>query len=117
MRPRAFRAMDLRRADFDPGAGGFGYTEGCPKCEHSRRYGWGSGNVNYSHDTACRTRIEEALARTEKGKKRIAEWELRRDQWLAEQVEKGDVQAKGESSDGVQNNALQKFSTENSPIE
>ncbi len=103
---RAFSAMHLRRGDFDPGAGGFGYTEGCPKCNHAMRYGWHAGNVNYNHDATCRARIKEALSRTEKGKARIAEWELRRDQWLAEQVERSDAQAKGESSaEGAQSDA------------
>ncbi len=101
VKERSFRALDLRRADFDPAAGGFGYTEGCPKCTHALRYGWNTGSVNYNHDATCRARVEEALAKTPNGKRRLDEWALRRDRWLAQQIEAADMQAKGENGEDV----------------
>ncbi len=75
VRERAFPALKLRRADFDPGAGGFGYTEGCPKCAHAQRYGWNAGTSHHNHDATCRARIEDCLSKTTTGKQRLDEWE------------------------------------------
>lgn len=46
----------------------FGYTEGCPNCEHIIMYG---GISCGSRTTKCRDRIIEALAGTEYGRRRL----------------------------------------------
>ena len=59
----------LKPGDFE-GDGSFGYTDGCPKCEHWMRYG--QTKTSAAHSEACRTRIMTELAKTTEGQMRIA---------------------------------------------
>ena len=36
---RAAKRLVSSKKDFDTSMGGFGYTEGCPRCDHAVRYG------------------------------------------------------------------------------
>lgn len=52
----------------------YGYTVGCPKCDHERRYG--PGRTTKSHSNACRDRIMSELVKTPEGRRRIAAAEI-----------------------------------------
>ena len=75
---RAARRLELRQNDFDPAAGGHGWTEHCPKCDRARSYGWRSA-IQMQHSEACRTRIELALGQTHRGRERLEHTKLRFD--------------------------------------
>ena len=45
----------------------FGYTVGCVKCDHDRRYG--PGRTTKGHSDACRARIVEELSKTPEGQR------------------------------------------------
>ncbi len=66
--PRRFRinASDLKT---------YGYTDGCPQCGHSERYG--RPRAGGQHSTRCRDRILEEIGKTEVGKRRLEEYEER----------------------------------------
>ena len=70
-RLRTARRLELRQADFDPSMGGYGWTEHCTKCDHARLYGWRSASTA-QHSALCRARIEGELARTARGRERLA---------------------------------------------
>ena len=63
---RLARRIYLKPSDFDT----FGYTPGCPRCEHALQYG--DGRCTAPHSDLCRDRIEAELAKTESGQRRIA---------------------------------------------
>ena len=48
----------------------FGYTVGCVKCDHDRRYG--PGRTTKGHSDACRARIVEELSKTPEGQRRLS---------------------------------------------
>ena len=75
---RAARRLELRRNDFDPAAGGHGWTEHCPKCDRARPYGW-RNSIQMQHSEACRARIELALGQTHRGRERLEHTKLRFD--------------------------------------
>ena len=60
----------------------FGYTVGCPNCDHVTRYGTA---CKTNHSEKCRNRMLEKLMTTEKGKLRIARATARLDRatWKA----------------------------------
>ncbi len=89
VRSREPRKLELRQADFDPAMGGFGWTEHCPKCSKARLYGWRE-SYNQQHSAGCRTRIEELLAQTDRGRARLAHTKERLDRWTAERGPGGD---------------------------
>ena len=60
----------------------FGYTSGCPKCEHEMKYG--AGRCTIAHSETCRRRIMEELAKTPEGQARIARAVERIDRTTAE---------------------------------
>ena len=74
----AARRLELRQNEFDPAAGGHGWTEHCPKCDRARLYGWRSA-IQMQHSAACRTRIELALGQTHRGRERLEHTKLRFD--------------------------------------
>ena len=57
------RRVEFRQNDFDPAAGGHGWTEHCPKCDRARMYGWRSA-IQVQHSDACRARTRLALGQT-----------------------------------------------------
>ena len=63
---RQVRRAPIRRADLDA----YGFTEGCPRCDHAVRYGY--GRTSQGHSESCRTRIYEAMLESDEGKLRIA---------------------------------------------
>ena len=75
---RAARRLELRQNDFDPAAGGHGWSEHCPKCDRARLYGWRRA-MQMQHSAACRTRIELALGQTHRGRERLEHTKLRFD--------------------------------------
>ncbi len=89
VRRREPRKLELRQADFDPAMGGFGWTEHCPKCTRARLYGWRASS-NQQHSAGCRTRVEELLAQTDRGRARLAHTKERLDRWTAEREPDGD---------------------------
>ena len=48
----------------------FGYTDGCPKCDHDQRYG--PGRTTRGHSDACRARIVDCLSKSPEGQRRLA---------------------------------------------
>ena len=62
---RQVRRAYIRQSDL----GKYGYTEGCPKCEHIIQFGPDRCTVN--HSEACRTRISDKLAETPEGRARL----------------------------------------------
>ena len=47
----------------------FGYTSGCPRCEHELKYG--KNMATMLHSERCRARIMEEFAKTPDGQRRI----------------------------------------------
>ncbi len=89
------RQLQLRKPDFEA----YGYTEGCAKCDHARRYGYGQAARNgLAHSRQCRERIITELKKTAAGRERVQAAEVRRDRYLAEQVEAGAARAEGEKA-------------------
>ena len=76
--PQPGRRMSVRLADLMR----YGYTSGCIRCEYLKRYTSG-GTTTVHHSEACRTRIEEALAKDSHHQARFIE-KLRMDLLLAE---------------------------------
>ena len=62
--PSLARRVYIRQKDLDD----FGYTTGCPKCEHTLRYGPNRSTLN--HSDRCRDRITARLAETPEGRHR-----------------------------------------------
>ena len=63
-----------------------GYTQGCPRCDHARDYGY--GRTSRPHSLVCRSRLMTEIAKTAEGQNRIARaterldqtnWEMTRD--------------------------------------
>ena len=73
----------------------FGYTVGCPKCDHERRYG--PGRTTKGHSDLCRRRIIDELMKTPEGLRRIQNADERLTRTLAEHVE---AQAQGPQGHG-----------------
>ena len=73
----------------------FGYTVGCPKCDHERRYG--PGRTTKGHSDLCRRRIIDELMKTPEGLRRIQNADERLTRTLAEHVE---AQAQGPQDHG-----------------
>ena len=96
-KPRIARRVYIRASDIRQ----YGYTSGCPRCEHEMRYG--PGRTAVSHSERCRTRIMEELAKSEAGKIRLGDAATRLDRSVAElgQQFRGDIEnpaaAQGES--------------------
>ena len=70
---RASRRVYIKATDIE----NYGYTSGCPKCEHAMRYG--KGRTTVPHSELCRQRIMTELAKTDAGQQRIAEAVVRLD--------------------------------------
>ena len=62
---RVARRLYIKKADVEA----FGYTEGCVKCDHDLKYGF--GRTTKGHSDPCRQRIMEELAKTPAGMARI----------------------------------------------
>ena len=90
----ASRRLAMKQADFDA----YGHTQGCARCEHDIRYGY--GRTARGHSEACRQRIMGELAKTDSGQMRIAAATNRMDRHLAEVVEKSDKQSGGRCAAG-----------------
>ena len=54
----------------------FGITDDCKKCIHNQR--WGYNKSKMIHSEKCRSRMEEALATTEGGQRRLGRRSQRR---------------------------------------
>ena len=78
--PVPLRAMRLNQADFDK----YGYTDGCRQCTHMQEDGRARPGI--AHSDACRKRVIEAIAQTEAGKRRIAEYDDRLNKSMAEAI-------------------------------
>ena len=106
------RRLHIKAKDLD----NFGFTDGCARCEHAKRYG--HGETSKPHSETCRRRIMDRLMEIEEGQERLGRAGLRLDQYAAEEIQKQDRQgaapAEGESAgaagaDGVQGNPLPQF--------
>ena len=75
---RMARRVYIKPADIDK----YGFTSGCPKCEHEMRYG--RGRCTVPHSERCRVRIMDELIKTPEGKIRIERATMRMDQATAE---------------------------------
>ena len=73
--PRAFKITFRDLMDY-------GFTEGCVQCEYTERHGKSKGGL--AHSAACRQRIVEAAMETPAGRARLAAYEERVDQALAD---------------------------------
>ena len=60
------RKLYIKGADIQA----FGYTVGCVKCDHDRRYG--PGGTTKGHSDACRARIVAELSKTPEGQRRLS---------------------------------------------
>ena len=96
---REVRRLYIKKADLEA----YGYTQGCPTCDHDLQYGY--GRTTRGHSDACRSRTTAELSKTAAGRERISAATGRVDQYLSEYVERGqlppmvDVPAQGERSD------------------
>ena len=59
------RRIYLKPDDFEL----YGYTRGCKRCDHDKKYGPNRCKTN--HSETCRARIEAELAKTPQGQARI----------------------------------------------
>ena len=69
--PAGARRLRINRSDLTA----HGYTDGCPQCDHTMRFG--KPRPGTQHSERCRARILEAIRDTERGFERLAEHELR----------------------------------------
>ncbi len=72
----------LKKSDFEQ----YGYTSGCPKCDHARTWGWGQTTLH--HSATCVARLSAELEKTEAGRRRLAAAKERADRWTAREGEK-----------------------------
>ena len=96
--PRLTRRLYTKKVDYD----NYGYTSGCPRCEHEVKYG--PGRTTKPHSERCRSRIMEELSKTEIGRARLGFATERMDRSLAEHVEYHDdrkARVQGEKVDDV----------------
>ena len=63
----------------------YGYTIGCPRCDHERRYG--PGRTTKGHSDACRERVINELLKTPEGQRRVQAAEDRAVRSTAEHLE------------------------------
>ena len=80
--PRQFR---INNPDLEK----YGFTDGCPQCEHIARYK--KGKKGTTHTQICRTRILDAMMGTPEGRVRLEAFEERVDRALAERIEAADA--------------------------
>ena len=78
----------------------FGYTQGCQRCDHSLRYGY--GRTIMAHSEACRPRSYAKLKRTVKGRARIEHMERRPNEAISDEIERqhGEAAEEGPLSKG-----------------
>ena len=76
-----FKRLYIRQEDIVS----FGHAPGCPRCEHSMRYG--AGRTNIPHSDFCRQRIAAELRGSEAGRRRLAEHDRSTKQQIAEQIQ------------------------------
>ena len=72
----------LKKSDFEQ----YGYTPGCPKCDHARTWGWGQTTLH--HSAMCVARLSAELEKTETGRRRLTAAKERADRWTAQEGEK-----------------------------
>ena len=70
-----------------------GYTDGCPQCTYTERNG--NAKAGGRHSAACRSRIMDAIKKTELGKKRMAEYEGRLTRAMVEYSHPGPLAENG----------------------
>ncbi len=87
VRPAQARRLRINKTDLEQ----FGYEESCAQCKHILRYG--KAKPGGTHSEQCRTRIIEAMSKTDTGKARLAEQEERENRSIAEQIEHADQHA------------------------
>ena len=74
---RVARRLYIKKADIDA----YGYTEGCVKCDHDLKYGF--GRTTKGHSDICRKRITAELAKTLAGIERVMAASGRAERFLA----------------------------------
>ena len=99
--PNIPRRVYFKKGDFE-GPGSHGFTVGCPRCDHARRYG--HGQTSKPLNETCRIRIMTELAKTDEGRARIERMGLRADEFLAKRVEEA---ATGHEAQGEMRAAMQ----------
>ena len=82
--PLQRRRVYIKQSDIEA----FGYTEGCPRCEHGLRYG--PNKTQKGHNDACRARIMGELSKTPEGQSRIAKINARIDESATEHIEQAE---------------------------
>ena len=94
---RQVRRTPIKEADLIR----FGFTNGCAKCDHAVRYGY--GRTGAPHSEACRKRIYGLMIKTPEGQERIARMSQRQLEFMTEYQELAEkaAQAKGEDVEGV----------------
>ena len=96
--PIVARRVYMSKKDFEM----FGYTSGCPRCDHELK--WGPGRTSRPHSERCRTRIMAELAKTESGRLRLGLASDRMDRSVWDHVSKHEDQkahAQGENVEEV----------------
>ena len=96
--PTIVRRVYTRKADYEQ----FGFTSGCPRCEHEMKYG--PGRTTRPHSERCRARIMDELAKTESGCASLGVAADRMDRALAAHLEQNDARqalAQGENVEDV----------------
>ena len=79
---QAARRLYIKRQDMID----YRFTDGCPKCQHARRYGFNRTTAN--HNNRCYQRMLEEIGKTEAECKRIAKMESRLVEHAAEEGER-----------------------------
>ena len=82
--PQLGRRLYTKPADIEA----FGWTRGCPRCDHERKYG--AGRTSKPHSELCHCRIVSASIKTAEGKARVDSANERIDGSLAGQIERRD---------------------------
>ena len=82
--PSVPRRVYIKPSDIDQ----FGWTDGCQRCEHAKKYG--HGQTSKPHSEICRNRIMAEMAKTDEGRLRIERAGLRADQYAADEIERAD---------------------------
>ena len=110
------RRLYIKRSDVEA----YGYTQGCPKCNHDLQYGF--GRTTKGHSDACRKRISAELMKTTAGRARIEAAMGRVDGYLSEFIERQQVPAQGEMSglrrtpdENIENSSFEPIAPEAAP--
>ena len=94
------KSKTQRVAIYEKDHADYGITDDCKKCLSNQKNGYNKNAKGLPstmpHTERCRKRMEEALATTEDGRRRLERAKERVDAWIAKEIEAADARPEGE---------------------